>query len=158
MYRKPPRQEKGQKSFDGLWCDAVLSTMGKLATADVEQEMTNVSGTCAQWQSSDLFFLNIVKYLFLCVWIIFACALWCRYKQQIFPHAGENEPMHTFCIPFSAAVPDFLVCSGTGWWLQSEKIKESFEWVFTEGACTGGFQISGPWLWSSLLSIKCSRK
>lgn len=30
----------GQKSFDGWRCDAVLSTMGKLVTADAGQEMT----------------------------------------------------------------------------------------------------------------------
>lgn len=100
-----------------------------LATADVEREMTHVSGSRAQWQSTDLF-LMLTSPVF--VGITFVCVLGCRYKWQIFPPPPrENNSVPACCIPVTMAVPDFLVCSGTGWRLQSQKRSKSLLNVFS---------------------------
>lgn len=76
---------QGRESLMDLVADGVtlfFPPWEKFATADVEREMTHVSGSRAQWWSTDLF-LMLTSPVF--VGITFICVLGCRYKWQIFP-------------------------------------------------------------------------
>lgn len=95
-----------------------------------KREMTHVSGSRAQWQSTDLFLMSTSPVF---VGIAFVCVLGRRYKWQIFPPPPtprENNSVPAFCIPATMAVPDFLICLGTGRRLQSQKRSKNLLNVF----------------------------
>lgn len=108
---------QGRESLMDLVSDGVTLSFPpweNFATADVEREMTHVSGSRAQRQSTDLFLMSKSPVF---VGITFVCALGHRYKWQIFPPLSpprENNSVPAFCIHVTMAVPDFLVCLGTG--------------------------------------------
>lgn len=130
-HQKRNADETGRESLMDLVSDAARLSFPpweNFATADVEREMTHVSGSRAQWQSTDLF-LTLTSPVF--VGIAFVCVLGRHYKWQIFPLPLPLCTCILHRIPVTMAVPNFLVCSGTGWRLQSQKRSKSLLNVFS---------------------------